>query len=493
MDLPTTESLPELSWLSYCCDKCNYKSKCNIDIQNHLCNPIEFTNDIQNQLEKQIGILKYQLLMERCKCKVYINIIKHNTSIDITDIDVSDIGDEIPICKNILPVVFHDCNALPRVSIEIPTEVEQKQKVIRSSLSKRDVKPPTQPISRLREDNDHTSSSRINLDEIQVQFEDVFNDIEQNKIQTKYNKYLTELKNKRLKLFTSFSIHDYTLLIQKHITMLESTFKLKDMTDKKVKSLVIKSLSPLESRLISYQNYQNTSIEVDEIDMMLTTVSNFNRDIHDYVPFNMDRLMKKISNYSCALFSFDNLINHVLFNPNGYNNYIYYQVKTERKNDLFSFYFLDSITRGKRIWKMDCRLEGLATNIINIVLPYMISMFRKLYKDTFQDNTYRSNYSSISQLMEIDCEQLFKNIFLIGHQKQFRYYLMNKIVEKASYTQTENDKFNILTDDSLQRNKFKTEKETDFREVIISLFDDIGFEDIVELYRSKKTMYGQQQ
>jgi hypothetical protein len=485
-EMQTENKSEQEKHISYCCDVCNYKSKCNIDIQNHNCNPTS-NDETRIQLEKQLGILKIQLLMERCKAKIYINIIKQNTSIDIDDIDVSDMGHEISLCHQVIPLTFHDCNNITNTKEKIPTinTVERDRDEVKKQSKPR--RTQTTHISKLREDND----SKINIDEIQVQFEDVFNDIEQTKIPSKYNKYLTELKNRRLKLFSSFSNQDYMIIIQKHIGMLESMFKSKEITDKKAKTLVLKSLSPLESRLISYQNYQNTSIEVDEIEMMLGKISSFNKDIHDYVPFNIDRLMKKMSSYSCALFSFDALINHMLFNPNGYNNYVYFQVKSERRNDLFSFYYLDSITKGKRNWKMDCRLESLTTNIVNIILPYMISMFRKLYKDTFQDNTYRSNYSSISQLMEIDCEQLFKNIFLIGHQKHFRNYLINKLAEKAPYVQTENDKFNILTDDALQRNKFKSEKETDFREVIITLFDDIGFDDIVELYRTKKLSYSQ--
>ena len=138
---------------------------------------------------------------------------------------------------------------------------------------------------------------------------------------------------------------------------------------------------------------------------------------------------------------------------------------------------------------MDCRLENLITNFTNIILPYMITLFRKLYKDTFQDNDYRSNYNSISQLTEIDCEQLFKNIFTVGHNKRFRTYLINKIVEKATHIPTDNDAFNLTGDDSLLKKKVKSEEETDFGEIIKKIFDNISFSDVAELYNKKKLSY----
>ena len=490
------------SYISYCCDRCNYKSKCNFDMEIHSCNP---TAPSGNQ--EEVGNLKFLLYLEKFKNKIYVNIIKRNTSIDIDDINVNDIDNGMVICneiKNNIPLFFHDCNDKTRTinkNLQEETKVEITKKPryrsikvesenkaeIRVEIKTENNKTNKGEISKLREETD----SKINIDDIQLEFTDILNDIEQNKVQTKYNKYLTDLKNKRLKLFHNFTIQDYSQIIQKHIEILEKSFKKKDIPDKKIKTLVMKSLSPLESRLISYTNYHNTSIEVDEMDMLLTSISKLNNNTNEYESFDNGRFMKNLSNYSCALFTFDNLINHILFNTNGYNNYIYVHMKNDKKNEIFRFYYLDSISKGKRIWTMDCRLEGLVSSITNNILPYMITMFRKLYRDTFQDNHYRSNYNSYSQLTEIDCEQLFKNIFIVGHHKRFRNYLMNKIIEKSTYVPTEIDKFNMTSDDGLQRKRYNDETETDFGEIINQLFDNISFEEVVELYKNKKTSYDQ--
>jgi len=503
-----------LQFISYCCDKCNYKTKCIIDIERHTCNQ----SNLGNSFIEEIGQLKFLLYLEKFKNKMYVNIIKRNTTIDLDDININDMEKEMVICneiKNNIPLFFHDCKDKSRINkttenetkiiesennkkqhnryrpiklrnnsdeVECKSESKNDNKSESKSESKCESKSENKQIeiSNLREENND-----INIDDIQQEFTDILNNIEQTTRAP--NKYLSELKNKRLLLFSNFQIQDYSAIIQKHINILENIFKKKDLNDKKIKNLIMKSLSPLESRLISYSGYHNTCIEVDEMDMLMQNISKSN-NITEYIPFNINIFIKKLSNYSCALFTIDNLINNLLFNSNGFNNYIFVNV-TEKISDPYSFYYLEKIVKGKRHWKMDCRLENLSSNFINIILPYMITMFRKLYKDTFQDNDYRSNYNTFSQLTELDCEQLFKNIFNLGHHKKFRKYLINKIITKSTYIPTEDDKFNLTGDDSLQKKRLKNEPENDFGEIIKQLFDNISFDNTVELYNNKKISY----
>ena len=51
---------------------------------------------------------------------------------------------------------------------------------------------------------------------------------------------------------------------------------------------------------------------------------------------------------------------------------------------------------------MDCRLENLIIELNRKILPYMISLFRKLYKDVFNDNEFRSNYTTFYSLTQYD-------------------------------------------------------------------------------------------
>lgn len=474
------------STISYICDLCSYKSKCNIDIENHNCTPVQ-NND-------ELGKLKFLLYLEKFKNKMYVNIIKRNTNIDLDDINVDDMNRDVPVCnyvKQNIPLFFHDCNSLPKQTDVHRLEQETTKKHYRyrpikgdRSESKDETKEQVKSLENLNNLRDEIET-KVDINEIQNQFTDIITNIDQTKLPLKH---MQELKNERLKLFTSLSIQDYSSLVLKHISILEAIFKKKEYNDKKIKTTVMKGISPLEARLVSYTNYHNTSIEVDEMDMLLANISKSNV-ARDYVPFDFDTLNRNFSNYSCCLFTIDNLISNILFNKNGFNNYIFVEFKNEKKSDCFRFYYLEKISRGKRYWKMDCRLEMLITNFTNIILPFMINLFRKLYKDTFQDNDYRSNYNSISQLTEIDCEQLFKNIFVVGHHKRFRNYLINKLSERAVYSPTENDVFNLTGDDSLLKKKIKSEEETDFGEIIKKIFDNISFSDVAELYNKKKVSY----
>ena len=491
------------STISYCCDLCNYKTKCNFEMEIHMCNPTE----PQSVDQDEIGNLKFLLYLEKFKNKMYVNIIKRNTNIDLDDINVNDVDKSMVICNEIkknIPIFFHNCNDQDRlqkkneigrgdeVKVEPPKKhVRYRSMKVEGSGESKNESLPQESVTKLREEPE----IKVNFEEIQGQFTDLFNEIDQNKVQTKYNRLFTDLKNKRLKLFPTITdIQDYSQLVQNHIEILETSLKKKDIPDKKIKNLIgSKSLSPLECRLVSYPNYHNTSIEVDEMELLLNNVSSINKAVNEYIPFDRTRFIKHISNYSCSLLTIDTLINNLLFNQNGYNTYIYVSSKNDKRSDNFRFYYLESITRGKRNWTMDCRLERLLTDLTNTVLPYMITMFRKLYKDTFQDNHYRSNYNSFSQLTEIDCEQLFKNIFTVGHHKRFRSYLINKVMEKATYVPGENDKFNMTGDDMIQKKKYINETETDFGEIINQLFDNIGFEEKVELYKNKKTAYATQE
>jgi hypothetical protein len=135
---------------------------------------------------------------------------------------------------------------------------------------------------------------------------------------------------------------------------------------------------------------------------------------------------------------------------------------------------------------MDCRLEKLSNTFVDNVRPYLIELFRKLYYDTFKDNDYRLDYSTINSVTETDLEMLIKNIFLLCDPKKFCNFFRNIIKEKATYEPTENDKINLRGDDTLQRERFKNDKgEIDAIDCVRLLFDTITTEEAVDLYRKK--------
>jgi hypothetical protein len=158
------------------------------------------------------------------------------------------------------------------------------------------------------------------------------------------------------------------------------------------------------------------------------------------------------------------------------------------EDDPYSFYVLDKVSKEKRYWKMDCRLEDLSGNLSYNILPYMIGMFRKLYRDVFGDNDFRSDFSRKCQLTECDCEQLLQNIILVGQPKEFYNIVRSIVKNKATYMPTENDKFNLYGDDALQRKRFHEKEDVDIVDIIKQLFDDISSEEAVDFYRSRTNL-----
>ena len=177
-----------------------------------------------------------------------------------------------------------------------------------------------------------------------------------------------------------------------------------------------------------------------------------------------------------------------LFNRYDFWNIVYLQLPKNTKDDPYSFYILERVTKEKRYWKMDCRLEDVSSNLIANILPIMMGMFRKLYKDVFGDNDFRNDFSSKCQITECDCEQLLQNIILISQPKEFYNLVRDMVVSKATYIPTENDKFNLYGDDSLQRKRFHDKEDVDLVDIIKQLFDDITSVQAVDFYRSRTNL-----
>jgi hypothetical protein len=320
------------------------------------------------------------------------------------------------------------------------------------------------------------------LEESQKIFESCFSTLKQSRI---YTKILDDLREQRWKVFGRLSVKEYQELLLNHIKNIEDIFRDKNYSERKSSSIIFKGLSPLESRLTSYGNYTTLHLEVDEIQRLDMVLDLYIDKAKDYVPFDGVKLCEYFYNYGTVLFSFRKSICRYLFNLYGFHNVVYLALPKNTNDDPYSFYILDRVNKDKRYWKMDCRLENLSTSIITDVLPYMISMFRRLYRSVYDDNDYRIHYNSKYQITECDCEQLLQNILLLGQPKEFRNVIREIVREKSTYKPTEKDKFNLYGDDALQRKRFQEKEDTDLVEIIKQLFDGITSEEAVDFYRSR--------
>jgi hypothetical protein len=209
----------------------------------------------------------------------------------------------------------------------------------------------------------------------------------------------------------------------------------------------------------------------------------FNGSDPDYKPFIFDEFMRKFYNYGSILFTIKENLERNLFNTYGFNNVVYIPLKNSTLNDPWSFYTLESLSKEKRYWKMDCRLEDLSLNFFNNMKSYLVNIFRKIYSDIYHDNHYRKDYNN-SNITELDCEQLLQNIYILLNPKDFCNFLRQLVVEKATYIPTENDKGDFLSDDRIQKKRFSDNNEKyDVFDLIRLLFDDISSEEAIDFYR----------
>ena len=331
----------------------------------------------------------------------------------------------------------------------------------------------------------HILEDYEDLKQVEKTFEETFVALKQSRI---YTKILSDLAKKRMSIFGRMSLMSYQNLLSEQIKKIEVIFREKNYPEKKSSTIISKGLTPLESRLISYGSYTQTHIEIDEIQKLEISLDLEKYSPKEYVSYDSTKFVNSFHNYGLVLFPMKKNIERYLFNRYDFWNVVYLQLPKNNKDDPYSFYILERVTKEKRYWKMDCRMEELSSNLISSILPIMIGMFRKLYRDVFGDNDFRNDFSSKCQITECDCEQLLQNIILISQPKIFYNLVRDMVMSKATYIPTENDKFNLYGDDSLQRKRFHDKEDIDLVDIIKQLFDDISSVQAVDFYRSRTNL-----
>ena len=318
----------------------------------------------------------------------------------------------------------------------------------------------------------HTNAD---VDDSNLIIDDLMGKIKGNRV---YNKYIGELKQVRLSMMGKMTIEDYASLCRSQIELLKTIFLEKGYNNKKTLAVIGKGLSSLETRLLQYGTYYNEHLLVDEIETLERSLeSRRSYAPQEYVVFNESRVCEDMYNYGSVLFNFRSNISRVLFNMYGYSNIVYLPLPQSLDSDPYSFYYLDKVDKDKRFWKMDCRLEDFTNVIISNMLPYLIGMFRKLYFDVFSDNDYRKEYHTRCQVTECDCEQLLHNIILLADTKKTCVLVQKLVRENSTYKVTKNDKFNIYSDDALQKERYSSTNENIIDDIPLRLFDKISLDD----------------
>ena len=185
------------------------------------------------------------------------------------------------------------------------------------------------------------------------------------------------------------------------------------------------------------------------------------------------------------MFPIYRLMNILISKTNKFNNIIYLPLPKSNIENPYSFYKLVEIKNGKRYWEMDCRLECFSFSLATCLLDCMITTFRKIYKNIFNDNDFRVDYEFTSQITECDLEQLLQNIITVSKPKKFCLELQKIIINNSTFINTDNDKFNLSSDDPLQKKKFLELEEPENLDIYKRIFDNITIEESIKISKSK--------
>lgn len=460
-------------------------------------------NDITLHLERSIKCKKYKYITFSCeKCEIFIkginNLEKHLEYCNPVNEDYEKLyimeKNQKNMYKKMIEAYKQQVPPQPLMTVEENEEIDeeeyQKKKSYKyKSVSKKCVKITEEPsieekntkVDEINKNFEIIKKSFRNIEEAKPVFEECFENIKNSRV---YTKSLEIIKKTRMNIIGSMLYDDYKNLLLSHTTILNTIFNSKNYNEKKIVQNISKSLSSLDMRILLYSGYTTVNLEMDDIQKFKTCLELSVPNHQVFVPFN-NEYVKHFQNYSSAIFSLKDNIERCLFNCYGFYNVIYLPIKQSTEEDPYSFYILDRVEKNKRFWNMDCRLEELSNKIISNVRPYYIELFRKLYYDVFHDNEYRKNYSYTNTITENDCEQLIQNIFGLSNPKKFCKYFRNIVKNKATYQASLQDKFNIHTDDVLQKKRFEKTKDFDVVEIVKLLFDNITSEECVDLYREK--------
>ena len=407
-------------------------------------------------LEQKLILMSTELMYEKTRNEIYRELITNNTSIILES-------------KN--------CN------IRTSPEKVIKSTIYKSARSNIELREEETSISSLAFMNEvdvkinQQSATFGDVSDIDSKLLDIVERVKTAK--NTPNKSITDLKQAKKLLFGSMKLVDYIELCKRYVTILTDIFKEKGFGDKKIISSVSASLTSLDMRLLRYNGYFNSHLDVDEIQSLNTVLDIWNPSPREHVVFSSDHVCDNMCNYGSVLFPIQMNLTRVLFNRYGFKNLIYLPIEKSTSDDPYSFYYLSSVNKDKRYWKMDCRLEDFTNSVIDNMMPYMVDNFRKMYRDVFGDNDYRPEYKTRCQLTECDCEQLLKNIFILSDRKIIGKILRSTIKEHAEYTPTKNDKFNIYSDDALQKKRFVSDINDPPNDITRRLFDSISSDEMI--------------
>lgn len=485
----------------FCCQRCRtFRTKGIHNLHSHLetCTGVQETTSGQNHTTRD---LKSQLAAERIRSSIYLALLESHTHVDVTRLieEKEDVVHLFNVTSK-TKLLLHERVSSKRLSIaqEKPRDPSQRkpepQKQSRSyrrapSCVESNPEPTVQARSLVIDQIDKRSKETLNqLDEdMTIVIRDACQKlIVQLSSSRKYTKLLRKLKVERAKLLGTLKLQEYMQVVKDHAKELFEVLGQKQQSDKKIRTNILISLTPLDARILRYPGYHETHMDGECREKLEAVIRHGRVFSKEFKPYVLQDLSDKLTTYSVAVFPIEKLIRWALINPYGFWNVVYLSWPKSSVEDPYSFYVLRRInSKGKRYWNMNCRLEDFTSDLIASVQPYLIQMFRELYYAVFSDNDYRSSATELSSFVAEDCEQLAHNIILMSQPRKLCNKLRKLLITECTYKHTCQDQFSLLGDDPLQRKRFQKKERIEMVDTVGQLFDQITDEQAVNFYKSR--------
>lgn len=446
--------------------------------------------------DKKIEKLKAKLYCKEFECNFFKKIIDLNTNIKTEEIyKFTDQGINLNnFPDGNIPIIVNSFLEEPQkylLNIKKKKKKGQTFRTVKTNLVTQDC----EKNSVQTKDSEENKNSQVTNDietkdctlSVKTTLEGttrLFSEIEKNR---NYKKFLCDIKNNRNKLLNFFSLPDYISTVKSDIIMLEKIFEKKKYDSKKIQTNILLSLTPLEQRLVYYNNYYYSQIESDDIQKFNRCLEKTRDFSQNFIPFIQNDIAIHFCNYSLCFSTIKDIAKRIFNNPYKISNLVYLKLENENLNDPYRFYSLEKIQQEKRFWKMECRLFEISRILSEHIKNYSICLFRKIYYDIFNDNIYRDDYLDKYPITHQDCEQLLINIIYVTCPKKFCEIIQKTIIQYCAIQPTKNDKFNFTRDDQIIKKNFYSETNISIslNETIMRIFDGISAEKSEQIWQSR--------
>lgn len=279
------------------------------------------------------------------------------------------------------------------------------------------------------------------------------------------------------------NINEYTVFTSNNIKRFNDTLMKRSINKKKMLEAMLRLFSGLELRLCNNIEYTKKDLIAEDIFKIRRVLDNTTLiNNSEHTPFTVD--YTKLHNISLSLLSLSECIERLYFNRK-FKNLIYSPSTRSDESDPYNFYTLSSIDENNiKYWELDNRLVNTSNEFINSIIPYCIQLFKKIYSDIFHDNTYRQDFTKLSNIAEIECRQLLKTILILLHPKEVRKLFISVAKKRSTcFPDSKTNKFNMVSDDKLFAKSLNSEElDTGYIESVFEqMFENISRTDIEKI------------